>query len=243
MIHKLTAKQITVNNETLPFYYRDYSRGDRGALHQIFQDQDYAIDTFKQHAWLDRYYSQLSSTPLIIDAGANIGASAVYFAKTYSRARIFALEPQMDNYHLLLKNTAGLDVVAYRGAIAASDGQVAVTDPGRSDWGYMCVPVSDDTGNLQQVPCLGPASILALPQLADTSPFILKIDIEGGEDQLFAGDTSWIDQFPLVIVELHDWMLPFSGSSRNFLNTVVKYDFDFVTKGENVFLFNRRLLN
>jgi hypothetical protein len=67
--------------------------------------------------------------------------------------------------------------------------------------------------------------------------------IEGGEDALFNGDTSWLGQFPLVIIELHDWMLPFSGSSRNFIKSIAQYDFDFVHKGENIFLFNRQLLN
>jgi len=33
---------------------------------------------------------------------------------------------------------------------------------------------------------------------------VVKIDIEGGERQLFASGTSWIDKFPLMIIELPD---------------------------------------
>lgn len=37
-------------------------------------------------------------------------------------------------------------------------------------------------------------------------------------------------------------MLPFSGSSQNFLKAIAQYDFDLVHRGENIFLFNRALL-
>ena len=42
---------------------------------------------------------------IVLDAGANIGASAIYFARRYPNARIFALEPEQENYDLLLRNT------------------------------------------------------------------------------------------------------------------------------------------
>jgi hypothetical protein len=49
-------------------------------------------------------------------------------------------------------------------------------------------------------------------------------------------------QRPLLIIELHDWMLPFAGSSRGFLRAIASLDFDVVHRGENIFCFNRRLL-
>ena len=87
-----------------------------------------------------------------------------------------------------------------------------------------------------------PLSILAHTVNINTNPLILKIDIEGGEDVLFNGDTSWLSRFPLVIIELHDWMLPFAGSSKNFIKAIALLDFDFLYRGENIFLFNRNLL-
>ena len=69
-------------------------------------------------------------------------------------------------------------------------------------------------------------------------PFIVKIDIEGGENDLFANSTSWIDDFPLLIIELHDWLFPMKGTSRNFLMAISKLDRDFVHHGENIFSIN-----
>jgi hypothetical protein len=84
------------------------------------------------------------------------------------------------------------------------------------------------TPQLKKIKCISPSTILSHEVSANTNPLILKIDIEGGEDALFNGNTIWLDKFPLVIIELHDWMLPFSGSSRNFIKSVAQYDFDFL---------------
>jgi hypothetical protein len=105
------------------------------------------------------------------------------------------------------------------------------------------VSETDQTPNTKKVKSISPSSILSHPVCQNTNPLILKIDIEGGEDALFNGNTDWLSKFPLVIIELHDWMLPFSGSSRNFIKAVAQHDFDFVYRGENVFLFNRKILN
>ena len=48
----------------------------------------------------------------------------------------------------------------------------------------------------------------------------MKIDIEGGEDDLFSGDLDWLERTPLVIIELHDWLFPNEPRSRNFLRAV-----------------------
>jgi hypothetical protein len=72
-------------------------------------------------------------------------------------------------------------------------------------------------------------------------PFLCKIDIEGGERELFAEQTGWIDCFPLLVIELHDWLLPGQGVSRHFLREMAVRDRDFVYRGENVFSIANRL--
>ncbi len=47
----------------------------------------------------------LSEPGVIIDAGANIGTSSIFFARKYPGARIFAIEPETSNFTLLKKNT------------------------------------------------------------------------------------------------------------------------------------------
>jgi FkbM family methyltransferase len=142
-------------------------------------------------------------------------------------------------------NTADLNGFNFNGAIADIDGELFFEDPGRSDWGFMTKRVgdSDNTKNIKKVKSISPLSILSHSVSQNKNPLLLKIDIECGEDALFNGDTSWLSKFPLVIIELHDWMLPFSGSSRNFIKSLAHHDFDFMHRGENIFLFNRKILN
>ena len=65
--------------------------------------------------------------------------------------------------------------------------------------------------------------------------FIVKVDIEGFEENLFLSNTSWIDNCMLIIIELHDWMIPKKANSLNFLKTISKYKRDFIYRNENIF--------
>ena len=64
-------------------------------------------------------------------------------------------------------------------------------------------------------------------------PFAVKIDIEGAEREVFSANTEWIEHIPVIIVELHDWLLPKKATALPFLRAVSRYDRDFVQVGEN----------
>lgn len=250
----LNHLNVQLGAKNLLFKIRSESVGDHGVVQQMFQHLDYDVSHWEQGKRLMQYHLQqsVSRQSLIIDAGANIGASVVYFKNTYEGAYVFAIEPQIENWQLLEINTASYsDKTNFYGAISNTDGVVNLVDPGLSDWGFRTL--SDEQTQLQtaqglvqkqvQVKSISPTTILADSRFAGMTPLMFKIDIEGAEEYLFAGDTSWMQKFAMIVIELHDWMLPFSGSSKSFLQALVKYDFDFVYKGENIFLFNRRLLN
>jgi hypothetical protein len=63
---------------------------------------------------------------------------------------------------------------------------------------------------------------------ADATPFIVKIDIEGFEDDLFSRNTDWVDLFPVLIIELHDWMLPGARVTQKFLADIAKREREFM---------------
>ncbi len=203
-------------------------------MHQLFQSEDYALGRLRRGAELHALYEALASgahQPLILDAGANIGASVVYFSIVFPRAHIVALEPARDNFEVLQANASGIDLDARCAAIGAVPGEVALVDPGIGEWGYRTEAGAGGT----RVPVLAAAQLVAEKRALGFAPFIAKIDIEGGEAELFSRDTDWVDEFPLLIIELHDWLLPESGNSRNFLRCVAARNRDFVYIGENVF--------
>ena len=61
-----------------------------------------------------------------------------------------------------------------------------------------------------------------------------KIDIEGAEQDLFSDNIEWITLTPLLIVELHDWLLPKGRTSRPFLECISKLDRDFVSIAQDI---------
>lgn len=242
----LSVLNLQTKDGQAPFYFRGESIGDNGVIQQIFRNRDYDFSMWRQGEKLwERHQEQISSgRSLIIDAGANIGASVVYFLETFGNTVVYSIEPEEANFRILEMNTGRYEnKINFHGAISSSDGELGLEDPGQSDWGFRTTPLVDGrSAGRTVVKSIAPATILRDPRLSDAAPLIFKIDIEGAESDLFSGDTSWMVKFPLVIIELHDWLLPFSGSSRSFFKAVVKYDFDFLYRGENIFLFNRAIL-
>lgn len=221
------------DSEVRPFHHRG-TRADLGVIEQMFTSEDYSLARLRRGPELHQLYDSLVRArlrPLILDAGANIGASAVYFSLVFPRAHIVALEPARNNFDLLKLNTDGIDLDARCAALGARPGEAVLTDPGEGEWGYRTI----DAGEGERVPRLCASELVRGKRREGLTPFIAKIDIEGAEEELFSGDTGWVDDFPLLIVELHDWLLPRSASSRNFLRCMAERDRDFVYWGENVF--------
>lgn len=215
------------------FHHRG-TPADLGVMHQIFQAEDYSRARLSRGGELHALYEVLAGgarRPLILDAGANIGASVVYFSFVFPHAHIVALEPARNNYEVLQANAAGVDLDARCAAIGAVPGEATLVDPGIGEWGYRTVTGVDG----EHVPVIAARQLVAEKRAHGFEPFIAKFDIEGAEAELFSQDTDWVDEFPLLIIELHDWLLPGSGNSRNFLRCVAARNRDFVYIGENIF--------
>jgi methyltransferase FkbM-like protein len=54
-----------------------------------------------------RCLDQSEISGLVIDCGANIGLSTLYFLRRFPNAHVIALEPDPDNFKMLARNTAG----------------------------------------------------------------------------------------------------------------------------------------
>jgi FkbM family methyltransferase len=220
------------NGGQRPFFHRG-SPADLGVIRQMFQNHDYSLSRLQRGKELQALYESLArggKKPFILDAGANIGASVCWFAISFPESHIAAFEPDAANFELLRRNTTGLNVDPQNAALGAADGKASIVDPGLGEWGYRA-----------EIDMKGPIELCSISRIVSgkcskgLSPFIAKIDIEGGEKDLFREPNNWINQFPLLIVELHDWLLPRQGTSRSFLECISKADRDFVHVGENIF--------
>lgn len=220
------------------FTLRIRDRIDLGTVRQIFQAEGYGLFRLNRYNDLKyRYQSILDADelPVIFDFGANIGASAKYFNLEWPEALIVCVEPDRDNFDLAKLNNNSQNVKFYFGAVGSKVGKANLLDPGVGNNGYRT-----ETSEGGSVRIFSVYELLEREAKRDTKsrmlrPFIAKIDIEGAEDELFSENADWSKSFELLIVELHDWMLPGSASSGNFLKTISVLKRDFVYIGENVF--------
>lgn len=213
------------------------SVADREVFRQIFLDYEYSVAEFAQARNLSKFYESIND-PLIVDAGANIGAASVWFALKYPRATVVAVEPDNDNFEMLKKNTLGFPKIhCINAAIASVAGTLYLSDPGQGAWAYRTAPSISD--NSYGVPAITVESLLG--DFQGKSPFIFKIDIEGAEAELFSHPSSIVNNFKLIGIELHDWMLPGVVNSRNFLKWHAEHNRDLVFRGENAFSFGTEI--
>ena len=70
-------------------------------------------------------------------------------------------------------------------------------------------------------------------------PLLIKVDIEGFEKNLFEKNLQWMDLFDVIIIEIHDWMIPSQSNSSNLvlaLSESIKRGIkrDLIISGENL---------
>ena len=225
------------------FHFRADSEGDRGVVQQMFICRDYDLGLWEQGRRLLSLASKLASAgieALIIDAGANIGGAAVFFQQIIPNSKLICIEPDPANCRLCLKNIEGFNALLLEKAISSVSGEVLLYDPGQGDWGFRTGAPADEREGLI-IQSINIEKILEL-YAGGAEYLIVKIDIEGAESDLFLTNCEWMDIFPCVIIELHDWMLPGEGTSLNFFKQIASRKFDYIQRGENIFLFNMALI-
>ncbi|SAL54166.1 hypothetical protein AWB73_05870 [Caballeronia turbans] len=201
---------------------------DRSVCKQIFFLRQYATDHLSRAKEIAAFY-EACENPLIVDAGANIGAAAVWYALTYPKAKIVAIEPDISNFALLKKNAEAFPAITpLNAAIAATRGTLYLNDPGAGEWAFRTADRPMENGY-----AVDALTLEDVMPASGVTPFILKIDIEGAESDLFSRHCDALNMFPVVVIELHDWMLPGESNSRNFLKWHVEMKRDFVQVGEN----------
>jgi FkbM family methyltransferase len=138
---------------------------------------------------------------VVIDAGANIGDTACWYASKFPEAQIIALEPDPSNFAMLALNARpyGERVNPFRLALWHHDANLEIIDGG-SSIGMRVQPV-DASANSD---CTGISLISLMRKLDLTKLDIVKIDVEGEELNLFAPKfDSWMDHASVIVVDVH----------------------------------------
>jgi len=188
-------------------------------LQKVFLQHEYAVP-----------FSIVPRT--IVDAGANIGAAALYFAKAYPGAHIIAIEPENSNFALLQRNCAGVsNITLVRAALWHETAELQLVDPQAEKDSFSYLPTRvGENADIRAV-CVNDI----LEEFNFNHIDILKIDIEGAEREIFRfGNRDWLDKVGVIAIELHDRFK--SGCAESFYSALHGRRFSQEIRGEMVFI-------
>lgn len=167
----------------------------------------------------------------VVDLGANVGYASIYFAHFCPQARIIAVEPEHSNYELLVENTQAIkNIHCIHAAIWPQETQVTLQNPGGSNWGFQYhEAVADFTGPVVRTETLpGLMKKFGLNRIN-----LLKIDIEGGEENLFSSDTEWLRCVDYLHIEIHS-----DQAKKVVFQALASYPHTYVHDGFNNYRFS-----
>jgi FkbM family methyltransferase len=204
---------------------------DYGTLARIFGDEAYRLDRLDRGADLVAAHDRILASrakPLILDCGTDSGLSTRYFADAFPNARVIGIEPNHQTF-LHARANCGSDNIELREAAISSECRCGAAGAEPHTQRATCADAP------RAVDLLSINSLVAEQCAAGGWPFIIKLDLDQFEDELFSRNSEWVDEFPLLIIKLRKWRLPSRRRSQHLLRRLADADRDFVFLGENLF--------
>lgn len=162
--------------------------GDVFVLYEVFLDNCYHIPD---------HFVPPDQVFAIVDCGANVGITSIFFASRYPHATIYSIEPHPDNYRLLKLNTqAEPRIVPINAAIVGVETPSVRMTVNAPAWGNK---LSHDESGIE-VPALTISQLIEKHGLKRID--LLKVDIEGAEEEVFA-QAEFLSHVGFGIIELH----------------------------------------
>jgi FkbM family methyltransferase len=159
---------------------------------QIFIHQEYALKIDED-------------VNTIIDCGANIGLASLFFLSKFPSARIIAIEPEKNNFELLKQNLQFFpSATCINKGVWNKTAILEITNYSRGEAGFIVSETQHTSGKS--------ISATSISKIIEEFGFkeiqILKIDIEGSEEQVFQDRPQWLHQVKMIFCEIHENMKP-----------------------------------
>jgi FkbM family methyltransferase len=191
---------------------------DLACFGQIFLERDFR-----------RAMDGLPNVRFIVDCGANVGYASAWLLSRYPDARLVALEPDPDNCTILRRNLGayGGRAQVRQSAVWSACSRLSLVRSGfrdSLDWSrHVRAAAPDDPGDVEAVDLATVMRESGVDQID-----LLKIDIEGAEAEVFAGDVRpWLGRVMALSIELHD-----ERCRETFLRATAGENFEFSQYGE-----------
>jgi FkbM family methyltransferase len=192
------------NGRRFGFEYPD--SGNMAAhLQKIFAGTEYPLLPLRGYA-----------PRLIVDVGANIGATAVFFALNYPSAKLLCYEPARENAVFLERNVAPFPQVETRTCGLAAEAAAARLYHGNSQsMQHSLYRSSETTAHYETIELR--AAGIELAEIPDGS--ILKLDTEGAEVPILRALAGRMSALDMIYLEYH------SEEDRRAIEAMLAADF------------------
>jgi FkbM family methyltransferase len=189
-------------------------------LRCIRADMQSFVNTF-----IDPYLEKkayMEDARFVIDAGANIGFTAVLYANWWPNATIVCIEPDGENAALTKENIRPYkNVHLIQAGIWHSDAHLRI-EAGQED-GFVVREVKGETVR-DENSTTGISIDAIMKQFNATQIDFLKMNVEGSEKEVFSKNyANWLPNTTAMLVELHDGKN--AGCAKAVFNTTNQYDF------------------
>jgi len=160
---------------------------------ECISDDIVKYNDFWEFELFNRWKKHFPKEGLMLDIGANIGSHCIQFKLYFPDIEIYAFEPYLENYQLLLQNTKRYDdVKCFNVGVGSRTSIVHFNDGHKNNSGV--VRVVRDSNN--------PNIVLALDNLILPKVSFIKIDVEGHELACMQGMTNLLKRDkPLIWLE------------------------------------------
>ena len=181
---------VKIGGRSRPISLRQ-DAGDLFIFYEVFAMESYRIED----SVIDP-----ASVRTIIDCGANIGITALYLAARYPNARIYSIEPDPSNFAMLKLNAASEPrITPINAAVVGQNTGPVFLSQDRPAWGNS-ISQSQGAGATVEVEAITIGELCERHGLAHVD--LLKVDIEGAEEPLFA-HPHFLPKVGFIVIELH----------------------------------------
>ncbi len=198
-----------------PFYFTD-ALGFLHSLDEIFVDEIYKFTSDKEN-------------PYIIDCGANMGLSILYFKKLYPKSKIICFEPDEKTFKILKKNTLEFSdsVELFKEAVWTEDSDLTFYSEG-SLAGSTIVDFSNKNEKIT-------VKAIDFKKYLNKKIDFLKIDIEGAENEVIFDIKGHLDNVNKLFLEYHG-IIGETQNLGNILNLLTVNGFQYYIRlaGETI---------
>lgn len=189
---------VRINASKTKLKIRKSPSSDLMVFQQVYRGQEYqeVVNLFRQ------YFNK--EAECIIDAGANVGYTSVFFNSVFKGVKYLVIEPSTENCNLIRDNFNfnNIPLNLYQGGLWNKNTYLKIVRDFRDqlDWAIRVEESSEKTD----------LKAFTVSHLIEESGVdyidIFKMDIEGAEKQVFdtSMDLSFLNKVRCISVEIHD---------------------------------------